>query len=316
MDAVWTTLVIIGNILALSVILGNGFVVLVMFRYRKEFFKIISMTYLFQLSICDIFFAISCILTPHNYKLLGYEIPKLDGNNFVDNYIICRAWEYGSIYAFFGATSLFTMTLLTLERYLKIVYPLWYKVHITDQMIVRSLAVPWTISFSYFCIFVAFLGNIKDDGICYQEFTNDTVAFILTVCPTFTNFLLPIGTFIVCYSRIWMVIRKRVVPSNEPKEGNAPAPDTMSAMALKNKEIERNTIKTMLTVCLVFFVTFIGMQIYTILVGITALENETAEKASILVFIGALINSFINPFIYIAKYKNFRKYAREFLGCK
>ena len=50
---------IVTNILAFSTMLSNAYVALVMFRFRKELFKIISTTYLFQQSIIDMFIGIS-----------------------------------------------------------------------------------------------------------------------------------------------------------------------------------------------------------------------------------------------------------------
>ena len=198
---------ILGNFTALSVVIGNGFAAVVMCRYREQLFKMISITYLFQQSVCDVCFGLGYILSPVNFKLLGYEVPLLDADNFVHEYIICKAWSMRGLPLFFVQTSVYNMTLLTVERYLKIVRPMWYKIHITHRKIVLSLVVPWIISFIY-SLFFAFMININEDGICNDEHKNETIYSILIISAFITDFCFPLLHFpsVTCESFTWFAI--------------------------------------------------------------------------------------------------------------
>ena len=302
---------IFGNAIAFSVIITNGFAAVVMFRYRKEFFKFISITYLFQQSICDVCFGVTYMLSPVNFKLLGYDIPTLDADNFVHIYIICRGWIIGHVSFFFWVTSVENMALLTLERYLKITRPLWYKQHVTDKMVVYSLAVPWIISLTYLILFGIYLGIINEDGVCYYGYENETMYMIIMAAEFITDFCLPIFLVIFCYIKIVRTIRNRIEPS---QPGNAKG--GVSKVAVKGKEAEKNAVWMMLSVSVVFFVSFGIMWIVAILLSVVNGDDSNYDTNFIIAMTGMMINSAINPFIYIAKYKDFRKYSKLMIGCK
>ena len=186
-------------------------------------------------------------------KWFGYRLPYLSKDNFIDEYITCRLWIGEEYLYFFIVTSVYNMTSLTLERYIKVVHPLWYKIHISPRVVKISLAVPCFFSMIYTSLFEAFHGHVTKDGLCSIKFTNSKIALILTIVPFITDVLLPIITFLFCYTRIALVISRRI----DPAPGTSTT-DRSSKAAKKNKQIERNTLKTMLTVCLVFFISFFG----------------------------------------------------------
>ena len=165
-----TVLHIVTNILAFSTMFSNAHVVLVMLRFRKELFKLISTTYLFQQSIIDMFIGISIIISSGNVEFYGYRLPNLSKGKFFDEYLTCRFWIGEQYFYFFLVTSVFNMTFLTLERYIKIVHPLWYKVHISRRVVEISLAIPWFISMVYLLLFEVIFGDVTKDGQCNRPF--------------------------------------------------------------------------------------------------------------------------------------------------
>ena len=215
---------------------------------------------------------------------------------------------------FFVQTSVYNMTLLTVERYLKIVRPIWYKIHITNKKIVSSLTLPWIISFIY-SLFFALLGNVNEDGTCNDEQQNDTLYSILMISAFITDFCLPIIAFIVCYMRIIYVIRNRVNPFGH-NQTNISTIAASNQTSVKNKQIEKNALRMMLTVLFVYFASFIAVQIYIILISLEIVENSYSDRYFVIGMMGMMINSFINPLIYIAKYDEFRKCAKLMFGCK
>ena len=161
-------------------------------------------------------------------------------------------------------------------------------------------------------LFVTFLGTINEDGV-YNHINQNNIMYlhvVIMISSFITDFCLPMLAFIICYMRINCVIRHRVNPSagNDHTLSN---PNTV-----QNKQIKKNVLRMMLRVIVAFFASFIAIQIYLILFSLEIVENSYLNIYLAIGMNGLMIISLINPFIYIAKYDEFRKCSKLMFGCK
>ena len=115
--------------------------------------------------------------------------------------------------------------------------------------------------------------------------------------------------------RIIYVIRNRVNPFGHATNISTITASNQTA-TVQNKQIEKNALRMMLTVLFVYFASFIAIQIYIILISFEIVDNSYSDMYYVIGMMGLMINSFINPLIYIAKYDEFRKCAKLMFECK
>jgi len=131
------------------------------------------------------------------------------------------------------------LMIVTVERYLKVVYPIWSKQKLRNWMINSAMAFAWISGFVHsFAVIIS--TSAVMDGVCYGYIVwnslQDQIAFGIWYFLSF--YVVVLTLFIFCYWRILAVIRRqaRVMADHGPISGQA-----------HSRQIETNVIKTMVT---------------------------------------------------------------------
>ena len=124
----------------------------------------------------------------------------------------------------------------------------------------------------------------------------------------FKQYLLPLIIIAFCYGRIVWMLTRRMDTTLETSSNE-------SQMNKRFQVARTNTIKTLLIVGLFFVICWSCDEIYFLMywMGHKANWNTLYFKFFVLM---VFINSTVNPFIYLFKYKDYQIALKQFLGYK
>lgn len=113
------------------------------------------------------------------------------------------------------------------------------------------------------------------------------------------SFFIPILILVYCYGRIVWTLTRRI----DSKLTSSISKDTFHVA-------RTNTIKTLLTVALCFVICWSNNQIYYLIYNL-GFEVDWASTYYNFTVLMVFLNSTINPFIYLIKYKDFHNALRN-----
>jgi len=162
----------------------------------------------------------------------------------------------GSIHEFYDQP----LIAITIERYLKVVHPIWSKNKLRKWMIYSVIVFVW-ISGITIAVAVTIATTDIVDGVCYTwifwKSQAARMAYGIWYFLSFHVIILLIFTF--CYGRIFIAIRHqaRVMAAHSASGSNT--------TQTQSKKIETNVIKTMVLVSVLFTITLTPVNIYMFL---------------------------------------------------
>ena len=317
-------------------VLTNSFVVVVMMKYKRKLFKFMSIYFLFHQSILDIFTGLSAISSAAIWdSIFNVRFKRLPDDDIFHQYIVCKLYIVDTVFYLFNSVSIYNIILLTMERYLKIVYPNVYELRIAKHIIRQSFALIWCFNILTMTAVYVYFGDVKKDGQCHFKYSTDISATILTTSLTITHFILPLFIFIFCYIKIWIALKlHNAIHTTQPNTVSG-VRSTIALQAVsatldeqgayyqrtsfrntqqkKIKEMEKNIMTTLVTVSLAFFTTWMFSFMINILVATNIIQNYSTE-VNLLNLSFITLGSCLNAFIYAAKFKIFKRCAKHFLG--
>jgi len=127
--------------------------------------------------------------------------------------------------------SFVNLTLIAIERYLKVAHPVWSKKHLSNRMIYAAMAFGWISSFAH-QIAVAFESSAVINGSClgYVVWKNPVSGIAYGIFYFLAAYVVILAIFIFCYGKILIAIRRQA----SVMAGHAAAPST-AAQAQSNK---------------------------------------------------------------------------------
>ena len=203
------------------------------------------------------------------------------------------------------------LVLITIERYLKVVYTNWSKTKLRKWMIYSAMAFAW-ISGIVHSLALAFTTSDVIDGVCYgYAIWNSLKSQMIYGIWYFSSFyILILIIFIFCYWRILIAIRRQA----KVMAGHSTAGPSTAAKAKAHK-IQSNIIKTMILVSAFYAVTDMPIQVYYLLLCIHT--NLTLLESG---YYATLFISFFyfcaNPFIYATKFDPVKRILLRLIPCK
>ena len=226
-------------------------------------------------------------------------------------YILCSIFiSANAAYCFFNA-SIINLMAITVERYLKVVYPFWSKKHFKRWMIYAAIAFSW-VGGILSMVPIGFITSVVYEGSCLGFQLYFEIFEIRVVYGTWnflSFFILPVIVFVYCYGHIVLVMRKQMrVMAGHNVEGSA-----QSASQAENKRIKWNIIKTMIIIS-VFFVVCCGPQNLFVMVVTKPLEELVPVYIATLVL--PYVNMSLNPFIYARKHEGVRRILARMIICR
>ena len=211
--------------------------------------------------------------------------------------LYCKLWYSDHFLWALAMTSTYNLMMITLERYVAIVHPVWHKNRMTPKATAVALVTPWLIG-NVFCLYAPQLERVADGTCLGLRFNSVLEGRILGVVTFIVQFALPLATMIVCYTKIVLVFTRH---------RRATGSDAVSTTEDKTRsKAKENVLKTLLTVSAGFFLCCVWNQVFFLLfnIGVNVSFSNPFYPFSV---VAAQINCAINPFIYAAKYTEFRR---------
>jgi len=207
----------------------------------------------------------SCLFLFITYGLRLFNI-QLTGSL---GYWLCMLLFSQSLLASGLFASWINLMVISIERYLKIVYPTWSKKKLRKWMTYAAIACVWISGFVNEMANV-FQTSAVIDGVCYGYVIVKTRESRLAIALYYFVFsyvlVLLILTF--CYGKILMVIRRQArVMASHSTTGSSTASQAQSS------KIQSSLIKTMILVCVFYALAWLPEKIYILFIALDVSLN-------------------------------------------
>ena len=191
--------------------------------------------------------------------------------------------------------------LVSVERFIGIVYPLHYHRYITTRRLQYGIAVQWCIAIivQSHC-FLAFSVYIEDNNSCGPHPGLNTFTLFLSFIPQIIAcYLYPVISLAYCYIRMFSSLKH-----NDTLAGG-------SMYVTNIRQARKNVIQNLFIVTILFVVCLTPCQSATLTFDYfhVTIPNETVHEFvyNWSKYVMVVLNSVANPFIYALRYKLFRK---------
>lgn len=221
-------------------------------------------------------------------------------NDLMSLRLICFLWRSRLFFTGLYVASMFNLAILTIERYLEVVHPVFHKLWLSRRKVFAALAISWFIGIGFKVIVV--IPTVRfADGVCRFSVYPNGAAFKTTVlCNFCMELLIPVVVVAVCYALMVRSMHRSISPSFSLSTCGT----SVSA------RIRKNILKTVLVVVIVMTITLLMKQVVTVGpgFGVAVDPNGMLFKISVL---SMYVNCCANPFIYLMKYAEFKKGTRK-----
>ncbi|KAI0242709.1 Somatostatin receptor type 5 [Lamellibrachia satsuma] len=279
---------IVGNALAIFVIAQSS-------KMRNKFTNILILN---QSSI-DMATSV-CILV---IKMINFSNENLSG---LGGELYCRLWWTEILLWSLMISSSYTLMVLTLERYLRVVHPFFHHKFVSKKKILAfGGAAWWPGPILMLCFIVPTSGIIDGHCVYNAKLDNETWKKARGVVLIIMQYLLPITVFITCYIRMLMRLRTKVQPL---------APSSDNEAACQKARARRNLLTTLFAVIVGYLLCNSFNQLTYLAYAFGAPLDFSSYYYNFTV-IAMFSNCCINPFVYALRYEVYQKELRK-LFCK
>ena len=156
-----------------------------------------------------------------------------------------------------------------------------------------------------------------------EKWPSDRMKTIFGIVIIFFQFLIPFKILVVCYAKIIWMLTRRIDPDIfKPKIQNSskiknPNDNPDNKLETQNDAFQiakRNTIKTLLIVGCCYIICWSQNQ-FLYLIYNFGYEVDWNSNYFLSTVLMVLLNSTINPFIYLSNYKDYQDALRRLLSC-
>jgi len=196
---------------------------------------------------------------------------------------------------------------INIERYLKVVHTALSKKLLNKWVRGSAVAFAWIAGLVYDGV-MGFTTSFVIDGVCYWAIADEVASLVYSVWDFVSFFVVPLFTFVFCYGRILMVIRRQAsVMASHSTHGS-------STTQAHNSQIQSNVIKTMILISAFYAIACMPTNVNYFLV-LLADDFDTAYIQSFgLLLVFTYVS--VNPFIYATKFDPVRRVLTQMMPCK
>ena len=199
---------------------------------------------------------------------------------------ISYSWLSQFVYFMCCTASLLSLCILTIDRYLAITSPMWYRANMTNTRVLQASIFIWVLS-------IASSGALFATGFVTYAFVFATLTLVCVI------FILAFT-----YVRIFLAVKQKVRELGSLHQSDAERKKAQE----RNMVWERKLTKTHLTMLLAFLVCYgpACIMIYFMNTCIVC-SCEVIHWLRDMHFVLITLNSLINPFVYALRLSCFRK---------
>lgn len=207
---------------------------------------------------------------------------------------ISMSWFSQSVYFLCCTASLLSLAALTVDRYLAITKPLWYRANTNYRRVGLTAATVWFLSGCFTSLFF-FVGFV-------------TYAFAFANITMFCTLFI----FIFSYVRIFQYAKRQIANISSLTDGQS----EHNKARQRAIEMENNFTKTYLIMLGVFLSCYLPSCIMIYLMNLChSCSCELIHWLRDFHFVFITINSLINPFLYAFRLPNFKSAVVRMLHC-
>ncbi len=244
------------------------------------------------------------------------------GHHGIAGILKCYMWD--SKHQLWGlmVVSIYNLLFINLERWFCLAYPFKHKVYIKKKHVITTCVVIWVLSLGFNSAKWMSTTQIIGDGICgyYTKWPKDPfwLKFVHWVT-SFIWFFIPMAVLLFTNISILVLIKRRNAAwaAKKGKENSRPNHEKSKKKDVdeKQRQLEMNILKTLVTVNAAFFLCWVWNAIWAIAwIANTKFGTTNRVYYDFSVMMG-FINSILNPFLYSASYKQFQAQSKR-LFCK
>lgn len=297
-------------ILAFLSAFGNTIVCIVFYLYSQ--LRLVKHFFVINLSVADI------IIVAFSVPLYaGYNL-GIGPGNWTGNKTLCQTHLVLDILC--GTASILSLAVISVERYIAVVYPLRYNGSVTSRRANYVLASIWLYSLLVCCVILfSFVAPGKDDLRNECLFIGREYATYISLA----SFIFPLGVMIVSYSRIFQVAlgqARRIdsmlpvqsLPADEQGANSQRANRATGAGKLK-RELKAATTVTIImgTHILCWCPLFVYILVHSYCPKCR--RNTSLQTVLDVSLVLRYINTLANPIIYSGINRQFREAVMKFL---
>ena len=251
----------------------------------------------------------SCIYLVITYAL---KISNMNLTGLV-GYYLCMLFHSEALLWSAVEGSVSNLIIISIERYVKVVHPIWSKNKLRNWMIYSSIALCWLFSFVYNML-TAFTTSAVVDGVCHGYIIwEDHVGKVVHGTLYFLWFyVLVLLICVMCYWRILVAILRQARVMTGHNTGMTAQSTAAQAQA---HHIQSNVIKTMILVCVFYAMAWLPMNIYYLMANLGGHLTFLDSGYYVVMFV-AFLYVCMNPFIYATKFEPVKKHLRRMLLCQ
>ena len=275
-------------------LLDNLLVIIIIFNYTTMRKKMTNI-FIINQSIID---AVA------SFFIMMLGVIEVDGYNMISGNIhdefVCRFWLTRVLLWSMLMSSTYNLVCLTFERYLEIVHPVYHKVNFSQTKAIIAMVCVWICGPAYHFSYQLPTSEIIN-GVCYPFaiWPNQAIQRVVGVMTIIVQYVFPICFMVCCYAKMAITLRMRIHPTSQI--------DGIMARA------RRNVMRTLIIVSITFVLCWTSNQV-VFLLYLMGYSTDFGSAWYHFTVMAVLCNSCLNPFIYIAKYKQFQVGAKQFMS--
>ena len=213
--------------------------------------------------------------------------------------------------------STYNLVALTIERYVKVVHPIIHRNSFTKRKALITIATVWIWGIFFNLVIIVPTTKIVY-GTCwiFSIWPTDTWRRFVGVLILVVQFFIPVTVMVFSYSRMILVLRRKatsVTAGPASLVGVQGKHSTATAHEKSLSRIQKNLLKTLMIVTAGYVLCLCWDQVFLLLVNIGYFSDWQKYPFSYFFLMMAFANSCINPFIYLFKYEEFQKGAKQLL---
>lgn len=189
--------------------LTNTLCASLMWRHRRRL-GIDSIGYIINQCLLDLSAALLILVSNYN---LGEHITLGDGGHLnPDSHwhdFLCKVWISELPVWSTLMCSTCNLIILTVERYLVVVHPIWHKNHMTPTKTKVLYVIPWFFGPVFHSMFLNTSRIVNGKCLWTLFYPNIEIARTVAGLKLIFEFFGPVAIMIYCYVAIWLIVRKR-----------------------------------------------------------------------------------------------------------